>query len=473
MSRHWAVVCGAYAMALLVCAVQAMAQTIPGDQRSSAEGDGSSQAEGQTGFWDRSNLLGDMAGLRTTLGQYGISLGLSDTSEVFANVTGGVHTGADYDGLLQFGVGVDTAKAFGWPGGIFNVSGLEIRGRNLSTDNLDALQIASTIEASDTTRLWELWYQQSFAGGKVDIKLGLQSIDQEFLISNQSGLFINEASGWPMVPFYDMYAGGPTYPLSSLGVRLRVHPNDTWTLLTGVFQDNPPGGPFNNDSQLLGSTRWGGNFNLRTGALFITELQYALNPSAGLPGSYKVGFWYDTGPFPSQLHDTMGLSLANPASNGVARLISHNFSVYGVLDQMIWRPNPKGARELGVFLRVMGAPGDRNLISFAVNGGFTLKAPLPGRDDDTLGLSFGLAHVSDDVAKLNQQQASFTGTFVPARSNETLIELTYQAQLAGWLTVQPDFQYIINPGGGLPNPLKPGKRIGNEVVLGLRTVITF
>ena len=240
-----------------------------------------------------------------------------------------------------------------------------------------------------------------------------------------------------MVPFYDLYAGGPTYPLSSLGVRLRVQPNDTWTVLSGVFQDNPPGGPFNNDSQLRGTSRWGGNFNLNTGALFITELQYALNPSARLPGSYKLGFWYDTGPFPSQLYDTMGLSLANPASNGLARQIHHNFSLYAVMDQTIWHPNPKGAQQLGVFLRMMGAPGDRNLISFAVNGGFTFKAPLPGRDNDTLGLSFGLARVSVSVAKLDQQQAFYTGTFVPIRNNETVVELTYQAQVTGWWVLQP------------------------------------
>lgn len=425
------------------------------------------------GFWERSNLLGEPGGLRPVLSDRGISFGLTSYDEVLGNVTGGVHTGFDYDGVLAFGLGVNTGKAFGWPGGIFNISGYEIRGRNLSTDNLFTLQTASSFEALDTTRLWELWYQQSFAGGKADIKLGLQSIDQEFTISPQSLLFINSATGFPVVPFEDLYAGGPEYPLSSLGVRLRVHPNDTSTVLSGVFQDNPPGGPFDDDSQLLGSSRWGGNFNLRTGALFITELQYALSPSAGLSATYKLGFWYDTGPFPSQLYDTMGVSLANPASNGIARLIPLNFSLYGVIDQMIWRPDPKGARALGTFLRLIGAPGDRNLVSFAATGGFTLKAPLPGRDNDTVGLAFGLAHISSSVAHFDQEQAFYTGAFVPIRTNETFIELTYQAQVAGWWVLQPDLQYVINPGGGLPNPLEPSKPIGNELVLGIRSVVTF
>jgi porin len=59
--------------------------------------------------------------------------------------------------------------------------------------------------------------------------------------------------GWPILPSVDLYAGGPAYPLSSLGVRLRTHHAGPLTLLGGVFNDNPPGGPFNDDSQLWGS----------------------------------------------------------------------------------------------------------------------------------------------------------------------------------------------------------------------------
>jgi porin len=104
------------------------------------------------------------------------------------------------------------------------------------------------------------------------VKIGQQSLDQEFMTSQYSGLFLNTMMGWPMLPSADLYAGGPAYPLSSLGIRLRTQLGNGFTALGGVFQDNPPGGPFNGDSQLLGSTRWGGNFNLRTGALFIAEV---------------------------------------------------------------------------------------------------------------------------------------------------------------------------------------------------------
>jgi porin len=134
--------------------------------------------------------------------------------------------------------------------------------------------------------------------------------------------------GWPALPAVDLYAGGPSYPLSSLGVRFRAKGLGPFTLLAGVFDDNPPGGPFDDDSQVRGRERSGTLFNLNTGALFIAEMQYAINqPSGGeadggakptgLPGIYKFGGWYDTASFPDLRYDSAGNLLASPASNGI------------------------------------------------------------------------------------------------------------------------------------------------------------
>jgi porin len=433
--------------------------------------------------------LGDIGGLRTQLGNVGITLGLSETSEVLGNVTGGIRRGAAYDGLTQMTLGLDTSKAFGWEGGTFNVSALQIHGRNLSTDNLATLQTASGIEASRATRLWELWYQQAFADGVFDVKVGQQSVDQEFLVSQGSSVFINTAMGWPLIPTVDQYAGAPAYPLSSLGVRLRAKPTDAITILGGVFDDNPPGGPFTDDSQVRGAEQSGTKFNTGTGALFIAEIQFAVNPPpaapaagetaaspaapSGLPGTYKLGFWYDSGAVPDQRIAQNGLLLANPASGGAPHMRRGNYSVYGVADQVIWRPTPDGAQALGVFARAMGAPDDRNLINFALNAGVTLKAPLPGRDNDTLGLGYGYGHISGSAAAYATDLGRSTGTPVPTRSSESFLELTYQAQVAPWWIVQPDMQYVFRPGGGVANPLVPFQRVKDEFVLGVRTNITF
>src|ERR1700677_2159249 len=54
-----------------------------------------------TGISRSGYLLGDMWGLRPWLSKYGMSLAISETSEVLGNATGGVKRGADYDGLTQ------------------------------------------------------------------------------------------------------------------------------------------------------------------------------------------------------------------------------------------------------------------------------------------------------------------------------------------------------------------------------------
>ncbi|HEX7748927.1 MAG TPA: carbohydrate porin, partial [Bordetella sp.] len=50
-----------------------------------------------TGVWTRSQLLGDMDGLRTWMGNHGLSLSLTETSEYLSNTTGGLKTGGAYD----------------------------------------------------------------------------------------------------------------------------------------------------------------------------------------------------------------------------------------------------------------------------------------------------------------------------------------------------------------------------------------
>ncbi len=441
----------------------------------------------------RNNLLGDLYGLRSALGRHGITLELLESSEVFGNVTGGFRRGATYDGVTVLTLGLDTEKAFGWQGGTLNVSGLQIHGRGLSADNLGVLQTVTGNETQRATRLWELWYKQAFPGGKFDVKLGQQSADLEFLGSEGAGLFINSAMGWPVLAASDLYASGPSFPLASLGVRFRYQATDTLTLLGGVFDDNPAGGSFFSDSQVRGAAQSGSKFNLRTGALFIAEVQYAINqpvtgiatpagptapgptpisPSSGLPGIYKLGVWFDTARFPDQRLDTAGRSLADPASNGDPRFRRLNWSIYGVFDQTIWRPDPNQPRAVGVFARLTGAPGDRNLVNFSVNAGVTVKAPLPDREDDSFGVGFGLVKISPSATQFDRDISFFAGPY-PIRSSETFIEVTYQALITRWWQIQPDFQYVFTPSGGVPNPPVPGKRIGNEAIFGLRSNVTF
>ncbi|MCW3480131.1 carbohydrate porin [Neisseriaceae bacterium JH1-16] len=441
-----------------------------------------------TGLWSRQTLLGDMGGLRSALGRHGITLGLTEVSEELGNVKGGINKGLAYDGLTTLTIGLDTQKAWGLQGGSFNASVLSIHGRNLSASNLGSLQTASGIEADTGTRLWELWYQQKFLDDRMDVKIGQQSIDQEFMVSQYAGAFVNTMFGWPAVPSYDMPSGGPAYPLSALGIRLRAHLNDPLTVLGGVYDGNPAAknGAFDPNGDPQKQNAHGTNFNVHNGALFIAELQYGVNQpamgqletghgQAGLPGTYKLGAWYNNEKFGDLRYDDGGLLLADPSSSGNPQLHKGNYSVYAVADQMVWRPSEDSSKTLNVFGRVMGAPGDRNLISFSANAGVTLTAPFEGRDSDTVGLGLGYVKVGNHAQGLDADTAAFSGNYNPVRNSETIVEATYQYQLAPWWQLQGDVQYTLNPGGGVLNPSDATgtQKIANTWVLGLRTTITF
>ncbi|MCU1657681.1 MAG: oprB [Pseudonocardiales bacterium] len=446
---------------------------------------GASSARGPFGFLagvGRSNyLLGDMWGLRTLLSRAGIAFGLQETSEILGNVTGGTSHGFEYDGLTQMVLQMDTQRAFGWYGGTFNASALQIHGRNLSTDRLATLQTASGIEADRATRLWELWYQQKFLDeDRLDVKIGQQSLDQEFMVSQNALMFVNTMFGWPMLPSADLPGGGPAYPLSALGVRLRARPVDSLAFLLGVFNGTPVSNPAGDPQR---SNASGTSFPTRGGTLAIAELQYSY-PSLGtmvsadetepLSRLYKIGLWYDSARFDDQRLDDAGLSLADPASSGTPRRHRGDFAIYAVADQMIWRSFTEPDRTINVFVRAMGTPlGDRNVIVASLNAGITIHEPFLHRDSDTFGIGMGFAKVSNNAAALDRDTGFFNGGFVPVRNSETFIEATYQYQVAPWWQLQPDVQYLFDPGGGVANPNNPGQYVHNELVVGLRTNILF
>ncbi len=426
------------------------------------------------GLFTRDKLLGDPGGLRTRLGELGLSPGLADTEEVFGNPTGGGRTGVTYEGVTEISLGIDTDRLFGVPGGTFNVSAFQFHGRGLGVNNVGALLPTSSAEQNVRgARLFELWYEQVFPDQKFAVRIGQQSADQEFLISQLAGLFINSAFGFPTLPSLDLPSGGPAYPLATPAIRLKVIPNDQTTLLLAVFNGDTAG-PGLGDPQRRDPS--GTAFRLNDGVFAIGEVQYAINAgedATGLPGTYKLGAWYNSQNFPDQRFRSDRLSLADPFSTAAVRFRRNDYSVYAVVDQTVWRETGVKDGGIGVFARVMGAPRDRNLIDVYAQGGVDYKGPFASRGNDTVGLAFSYAHISDRTSQLDRDRAAFSGVPLPIRHSETSLELTYQAQLAPWWQIQPDFQYIFSPGAGIPDPARLTRRIGDAAILGLRTNVTF
>jgi porin len=428
------------------------------------------------GLFQQDTLTGDWDGLRKQLADEGMTIGLNDIGETLSNPVGGFAQDAIYEGLVTGSLDLDLDKIFRWPGAAFHVDGYEISGRGLSENAIGNLLTASSIEALPTWRLHDLWLQQAFLDGKASLRIGQIAFDDEFYISQYATIFINSTFGCPDMLTYDWPSGGPCYPFAMPGVRLRFAPTTALTLTAAVFNGNPaPSGSGN--PQVRNSA--GTNFLIGEGGILaVAEVDYAFDfrPQLANPLSdLKFGGWYHIGDFPDLESDTAGVSLASPASNGMPAEHDGDFGLYAILDKMLWQPPKATTQGLGGFLRIGGAPGDRNLIDLELDTGLTYKGLLPSRPLDAVGVGFAYTQIGGAARGLSDDEAFFSGSAQPVRDYEAVLEVTYQLNLAPWWVLQPDFQVIFHPGGNIaaPPPAPATEPIPNAVVVGLRSTITF
>ncbi|WP_376088476.1 carbohydrate porin [Roseomonas sp. CCTCC AB2023176] len=412
--------------------------------------------------------VGNLFGLRDAAEARGLEFSVTYIGEVLRNASGGARRGSAYEGRVDLQADLDLGRAVGWEGAKIHANLFAIHGRGLSRGYAGNILTISGIEALPSTRLYELWFEQSFRGGS--IRIGQLAADTEFQVSEYGALFVNSTFGWPASSGANLPSGGPAYPLATPGVRLRLDPAEGWTILAGAFNGDPAGAGEEDPQR---RNRDGLRFRLRDEPFVIAEAQYAYG-RGGLAGRVNLGAWYHFGRFPDPRFTQDGLSLADPEAGGSARLRRGNHGLYAGVDQAVWRG--EGDARVGVFARAGASPGDRNLVSLYADGGIVAKGLVPGRPDDTFGLAAAYARLGGATRGLDRDARLFGTPDAPVRSSEVLIEATYQASVVPGWTVQPVLQRVIRPGGGAMAARAEGdppRRARDATVIGLRTAIRF
>jgi porin len=408
---------------------------------------------------------GDPVGYRKALAGSGVTYGITAINEGWANTEGGLRRGFAGNGRIELFTDADLETLAGAKGLTFHANAFWIYGGNIGREFAGNLFVISNIEAVRTFRLSELWLEQKVE--KVSVRVGQLAADTEFATSAFAGLFPGSTFGWPGEFAADLPSGGPAYPFATPGVRVKYEPNATWTVLAGVFNGDPAG-QGNITPQRL--NRYGTSFRVSDPPLVMGEVQYKLNQEktdTGLATTVKLGGLYHFGRFDDQRFTGDGV----PRAIANAKRFDGDYSVYAVVDQQLYRPAGAAAdKGIGVFARIMGSPGDRNLLDFYVDGGFTFAGLIPSRPNDSFGIAAAYGRISDNARDADRDAIALSGAGL-VRDYEALVEVTYQAQIADGFIIQPDLQYVWHPGGNVS--VNGRDAVKDALVVGLRSVIKY
>ncbi|SLK04936.1 carbohydrate porin [Novosphingobium mathurense] len=334
------------------------------------------------------------------------------TADVWHN-SGGTGSGWRYLDNLDVTAELDLEAAAGWEGARVFGYVLYNNGRSLSELTGDA-QVVSNIETGvRALRLYEAWIEQDIAPG-ASVKVGLYDLNSEFDALDAGALFIGSAHGIGTDISQSGESGPSIFPLTSLALRLQADLGEGLTVRFAAL-DGVPGDPDHPKRTAI-------ELGHGDGALLIGEANWSKGPLRILAGAWGYTSDFDR-------HDGTGSGKSRGAYLRGEMILSENAD-----------------HKLSAFVRGGVASGAVNPFGTFLSGGVTLD--LPG--DWQLGAALAHARTSTQYRAAN-----------PSTRAETALELTVAKALTPWLSIQPDLQYVIDPGAvpGVDDALAAGLRI--------------
>ena len=326
--------------------------------------------------------------------------------EFVGNFAGGLARGGTGTAYFEGGFDWDSEVAGAYPGG-------KVVARYLAVDTgqPDQLYVGDAQGVSNLTtdynisRLYKLYYRQSL--GSFTARVGLLNANDYFDTVDTASYLLCPSYG--IFPVWSSnLPGSSTYPFSSLGAMVAIG-GDHHLLEAGVFGADAMH-PYRRP--------------LTHGALML--LQYTQAGTLGA-GDYTVKL----GAFRNRQTAALAAQLG-PQTSGFFGATEYRFHALG----LNW----------GAFLVGGGAPKSVNAVPWYAGGGLRLKHWFPGRPEDVLSAGFsrvslrGLPHA------------------------ETNYELTGIFAIGPGVTLQPDMQVIVHPGGKLPTALVGILRLDIDLV---------
>jgi len=273
-------------------------------------------------------------------------------------VAQGPATGTRYVDYLTLSTDVSLDKAVGWQGARLFLHGIASLGSQ-PNDLAGAIQGIDNIEAPDRrAKLYEAYLEQEFAGGRLNLRLGLSDLNTEFYVTDSAGLLLAPAFGIGSEVAATGSAGPSIFPSTAPMARLRYQSEKGTYAQFGVFsvEAGVPGD--------IGGIRP----LFDQGALLIGEVGAAIN------GKIGIGGWTYT----HKQDDIRVLTLAGDPEQRQA------YGVYALLDQRLAGSDESG---LNFFARIGISDGQTSPFSGGWQAGLLAKGMIPGRPESQLDTS--------------------------------------------------------------------------------------
>ena len=331
-----------------------------------------------------------------------VLLEVTYTGELMANVAGGLKRRARYLDNLDIVLEADLEATLGWRGAEAHVYGLYNNGASISNAVGDVHAVSNIETGTRAFRLYEAWINQTIAPG-LSLKAGLYDLNSEFDALDAAGVFVGSAHGIGSDISLTGRNGPSIFPSTSLAARVEWQPAEGWAVRAAIL-DGVPGDP---DHPARTAIKLGNG----DGALLIGELDV---PIAG--ARLLLGHWRYTATFEAW-DGSMGRGNAGVYLRGEMPLMSD------------------GDEKVDGFFRLGTSSGRFNMFDRFASLGVKWTGAVSGRPEDELGLAVVTASTSPNYRRSSAAQRT-----------ESVAEITYRAPLSPWLTVQPNLQYVHNPG---------------------------
>lgn len=402
--------------------------------------------------WKEETLTGDWNGARASLYKKGVDLAFTHKSDVLSNTSGGVKRGTAWLGHTEAIANLDLEKLLGLNGTSAYVHYHSDLGSKFNTRYVGGFMGVDNIEvATNTAQFYQAWLQKNWLNDNVSLLAGLYAIDSEFYVTETSGLFIQPPYGMANDFAQAGENGPPVFPLGALALRLKLTTPNKAFYVQGAVTDGVPGSP---------NHPRGTNIKLGHGDGTLSLIEFGYTPaqpdqqtseqdktaaeSAYYFNKTAVGFWRYSAKF-DDLSDVD--SFDNPKRR-------HNQGAYVLAERSLYLEKAHPSQGLAGFVRFGVASDDINQADWTGSLGLNYRGLLDSRDDDVAGVAVTVNHTSSKYRRAND-----------ANRNEVDVELTYRAQLKPWLAIQPNLQYIVNPG--------MDKTLKDVTIVGFRTEVAF